>query len=81
MRSIRSSIVDTTEKLGSWLLNELQQLQPYPSRSVTNTLEFVEKIKDIIVREDEVILSFDVENLFPNVPIGATMSGSLAETK
>lgn len=69
LRPIRSSIGDTTEKLGPWLLQEFKKLKPFPSHSVSNTFGFVDRTKDIVLAEDEEMVSFDVENLFPSVPI------------
>jgi hypothetical protein len=34
-----------------------------------NTQEFVEKVKDIQLAQDEVLVSFDLEALYPSVPI------------
>ena len=34
-----------------------------------NSRHFVEEIKDEIIREDEVMVSFDVKSLFTNVPL------------
>ena len=36
---------------------------------MNNTFDFVEKTKNILIEEDEIMISFDVEALFPSIPI------------
>lgn len=39
------------------------------SLSVKNSFEFVDMIKEITIEVDEMMISFDVEALFPSIPI------------
>lgn len=41
--------------------------------SVKNSLEMVEKLKNLVIDDDEVLVSLDVESLFPSVPIEEAM--------
>uniref|UniRef100_A0A8D9DWV2 Reverse transcriptase domain-containing protein n=1 Tax=Cacopsylla melanoneura TaxID=428564 RepID=A0A8D9DWV2_9HEMI len=49
------------------VLPELIKFQP--KRSLKNNREFVEKIKNIVIPENAKLISFDVKNLFPSVPV------------
>lgn len=69
MRPIVSNINAPSCKLSKWFVSEIQKLKPIRSFSVKNTFDFVEKIKDVIIGDDEVLISFDVESLFPSIPI------------
>lgn len=37
--------------------------------SVRNSFEFLDKIKDLVLEDDEILISFDVTSLFPSIPI------------
>jgi hypothetical protein len=54
--------------MSKWLTNKLKDLPDPPGLFVKNTQEFVEKVKDIQLAQDEVLVSFDVEALYPSVP-------------
>lgn len=68
MRNIVSNINSPSVKVAKWLVNELKNF-PIESMAVRNSFDFVDKIKDITFEEDEVMISFDVESLFPSIPI------------
>lgn len=69
MRPIASNICTPTENMAKWLLNELNQIPPPPGCSIQNSKELVEKLKNIILKPDEILVSFDVTALFPSIPI------------
>ena len=69
MRPIVSSINSPTYRLSKWLQYQLQRLEPFPSFSVKNRYEFINSIKNITIEENEVLVSFDVTALYPNVPL------------
>lgn len=73
MRPIISCINSPTYLLSKWLVNKIQKFEPFPSFSVKNRYEFIDKIKDAVLEEDEYFVSFDVTSLYPNVPIPETM--------
>jgi hypothetical protein len=52
-----------------WLTNKFEDLPDPPGLFVKNTQEFFEKVKDIKLAQDEVLVSFDVEALYSSVPI------------
>lgn len=41
--------------------------------TITNTLDFINRIKGLSIREDEKMVSFDVSSLFSNVPLDFTI--------
>lgn len=69
MRPIVSSIDAPPYKIAKEVVAELRMLPPPPGLFVKNTYDFVDRLKDIILQEDEILVSFDVESLYPNVPI------------
>jgi hypothetical protein len=69
LRSITSNIDAPIERLSKWLTNKLIDFPDPPGLIVKNTQEFVEKMKDIQLAQDKVLVSFDVEALYPSVPI------------
>lgn len=74
MRPIVSNINAPTYKLAKWLVSEIKKLPQLESLSVKNSFEFVEKIKDLELSENEMMVSFDVASLFPSIPVDVTLS-------
>jgi len=56
-------------KLAKWVVREFNGIPQPPGCSVKNVYEFVEKVQHTILEPDEIIVSFDVTSLYPNVPI------------
>lgn len=69
MRKIVSNINSPFSNITKWLVNELKKFGPFNGFSVKNTFDFVEKVQDIEIENDEIMISFDVTALFPSVPI------------
>ena len=47
-------------------------LAPYAREAdshITNIKDFIKKIEDVIIEDDEVMVSFDIKSLFTSVPI------------
>lgn len=64
-----------TEKLAVWLLKKFNSMKiKFESSSIKNSIEFVNNIKDVEIEYNEIQASFDVESLFPSVPIDTTLS-------
>lgn len=66
-------IVDCTysplNKLSGYYLHKiLSPLVGKGSTHVSNSREFIEKVHDVTIDEDEVIISFDVVSLFTSIP-------------
>jgi len=74
MRPIISNTNAPTEKLAKWLVTEIKKLPPVKSFSVKNSYEFVEKIQNVQLENDERLVSFDVTALFPSIPIDVAIS-------
>lgn len=72
-RPLVSNPGSPTEKLSKWLINEFNGLTPPKGASVKNAYDLVSEIKNIQLEEEEILVSFDVTSLFPNVPIEETM--------
>ena len=68
MRPIASNINATTSKIAKYLTVQAKKLKKPQSFSIKNSQELIEAMKDLTVEEDEVLVSFDVESLFPSVP-------------
>jgi hypothetical protein len=47
----------------------MKHLPDLPGLFIKNTQVFVEKVKDIQLAQDEILVSFDVETLYPSIPI------------
>ena len=68
VRPIVSGNDSPTENISSYLVKEFSQLH-YPSYSVKNTFNLLEKIQNLQLSDSEILVSFDVSSLFPSVPI------------
>lgn len=73
MRPIVSNINTPCYKIAKWLVREVKQLPPINSKSVKNSVDFTEKIRDIKVCDDECMVSFDVTSLFPSIPVNIAL--------
>lgn len=69
MRPIVSNINAPTYKIAKWLVAEFDKLTPPEGFQVKNSWEFVEKVKNIALENDDIMVSFDIISLYPNVPI------------
>lgn len=47
----------------------MKQFPKFESCAVINSMELAQKIKNVKINDDEVLISFDVEALFPSIPI------------
>lgn len=54
-------------KLGKRLIKQLKHLPKLDCSSIKNSFEMAEKIKNLVLEDDEILLSFDVEFLFSSV--------------
>lgn len=73
MRPIVSSINSPSYKIAKWLLSELNKFEPPQSLHIKNSFDVVDKLSDIIIKNDEIMVSFDVESLYPSIPIEETI--------
>lgn len=68
-----SNISSPTEKLAKWLVPELRSYPSPEGFSVTNSMDLVDNVKNAVLLDDEVLISFDVTSLFPSIPIEDTL--------
>lgn len=74
LRPIVSSINSPTYKMAKWLVNEIRFLPPIKSRSVKNIFDFVKKVENVHVSENEMMVSFDVTSLFPSIDVDLALA-------
>jgi hypothetical protein len=75
MRPIISNIKTPTSKISKYVTKRFEELQFYREFSIKNSFEFIEKTKDLIIGENEMLVSFDVVGLFPNIPLEEAFNG------
>lgn len=74
MRPITLNNNSPTGKLAKWLLRYYESMQiKFETAAMKNTTEIVGRIKDIVLMDGEIQVSFDVESLYPNLPIDDTL--------
>lgn len=73
VRPIVSCINSPVENIAKFLVRKFKELQPPRSFSIKNSFQFVEKLKNLSIMEDEIMVSFDVTSLFPSLPRGETL--------
>lgn len=69
MRPIISNVNAPHYKISKYVVNEIRQLQPIEGFYVKNSLEFVERVRNVIIEENEMMVSFDIKAMFDNIPI------------
>jgi hypothetical protein len=71
MRAIIASIKTPTYKISKYVVKKFEELNYPRGFAVRNSFEFVDKVKDLKLEVDEIMVSFDVVGLFPNIPLDA----------
>jgi hypothetical protein len=74
MRQIVSYVNSPLYELAKYTAKQLEELQIDMGFEIKNSLEFIERVKDLKIGEDEILVSFDVESLFPSVPLEPTLN-------
>ena len=69
MRPIVSNIKAPTSKISKYLVKKFEDLNYPKGLAVKNSIDFVNKLKDVEIKNNEVMVSFDVVGLFPNIPL------------
>lgn len=69
MRPISSNIEAPCERIGKWLVKQFRKIKPPESLAVQNGIDFISKMNGVTIGNDEIMTSFDVESLYPNVPV------------
>lgn len=73
LRPIVSAINSPTYRLARYLASELKPLLRNSGSRILNSKDFVEKIQQIRLHPNDILVSFDVESLFTKVPIPDTL--------
>lgn len=73
MRPIVNCREATTYKLAKWLIKRFKLFEIFESKSVRNSIELVEKLKNIKLEIDDRIVSFDVKSLYPSIPVNLAL--------
>jgi len=69
-RPIVNFINSPAYKISKWLNLILKKHINFRSEfSIDNSVQFARIVKDIVLPQDSILLSFDVESLFPSIPI------------
>lgn len=74
MRPIVSSRDSPSRELCRFLLPILKPLSGNTDSHVTNTKHFVEITKEMQITDTDMLVSFDVESLFTNIPVNETLT-------
>lgn len=56
------------------LSNILHQILAVNNKSIQNATELIELIKNIQIKENQTIISFDLQHLYTNIPIDGTIN-------
>ena len=73
LRPIIGATGSCTQKIARFLQKIFQSLKSNKS-SVKNSFDFKNKIQNLKIREEEILVSFDVESLYTNVPVEFTIN-------
>ena len=74
LRPIVSSFGASTYNTAKELAKVLKPLVGMSAHHVQNTRDFVEQLKDVMLRQGECIISYDVTALFTSVPIQSVIN-------
>ncbi|KAL9973358.1 hypothetical protein ACROYT_G019801 [Oculina patagonica] len=77
LRPIVSCVNTFAYDLSAYLANILSPLTGNSDFAVTNSAHFVSTISSETILDNEIMVSFDVESLFTNVPIDGTVQAAL----
>ncbi|KAL9967396.1 hypothetical protein ACROYT_G025613 [Oculina patagonica] len=77
LRPIVSCVNTFTYDLSAYLANILSPLTGNSDFAVTNSAHFVSTISSETILDNEIMVSFDVESLFTNVPIDGAVQAAL----
>ena len=77
LRPIVSCLNTFAYDLSAYLVNILSSLTGNSEYTVTNSAHFVSTVSNETILDNEIMVSFDVESLFTNVPIDAAVQAAL----
>lgn len=68
MRPIVSNVNSPNYKIAKWLMKQVRHLHKLDGCPINNSFGMIEN-KNLVLSDDEILISFDVESLFPSVPV------------
>lgn len=74
VRPVVSNINSPTSEICKFLVQRFRMLDKPFSKSVKNSFQAAEKLLSEKLSEDELLISFDVESLYPSVPVEESVS-------
>lgn len=69
MRPIVANTNSPFEKISKWLVQQFSNLEKPSGFDIKNQFELVDSLKTQHIEDNEIMVSFDVTALFPNIPI------------
>jgi len=69
VRPVVSSINSPTSRICDWLVKRFRAFEKPASLSTKNSFELADNVQNWKLRDDERLVSFDVEALFPSIPV------------
>ena len=73
MRPVVSIIGAPTYGISEYLVESTQPTLNKNKYKITNSLPFVNETKNLLVKRDEVQVSYDIVNVYPSVPINKAL--------
>lgn len=73
LRPIISCVGSPTHDLSRFVNDILKNITECSQYKLKNSYDFISRIKNLILNEDEILVSFDVVSLFTNIPRGLAM--------
>ncbi|XP_058977752.1 uncharacterized protein LOC131802176 [Musca domestica] len=69
LRPICSSVNSPSIQLCKYVVNILKNLTKNSKYNVSDSMQFRDKIKNLTIKDEEQMVSFDVVSLFPSIPV------------
>jgi hypothetical protein len=73
MRLIIRYTNSPVDKISSYVVQEFNKLSYPKGNNVKNSIDFIEKVKEIEIEDDECMVKFDVKSMFPSIPVDVAL--------
>lgn len=73
LRPIVSAIGSPSHKLARYLCGFFKNITGQTEHHIENSTHFIDKLKQIRLNPDDIMVSFDVKSLFTNIPMNTTL--------